>query len=147
MIRFADEALITVSSGKGGNGCVAFRREKYVPNGGPSGGDGGRGGDLVFEIRGNLRTLAHLRYKQTFKAKNGLDGQGSRRFGADGADCVVPLPPGCVLKDPESGKTLLDFGGAQEGRFVFLKGGNGGWGNITGFRWRWLLWSFAEWFI
>lgn len=130
MIRFADEALITVSSGKGGNGCVAFRREKYVPNGGPSGGDGGRGGDLVFEIRGNLRTLAHLRYKQTFKAKNGLDGQGSRRFGADGTDCVVPLPPGCVLKDPESGKTLLDFGGAQEGRFVFLKGGNGGWGNV-----------------
>ncbi len=129
MIRFADEAVITVSSGKGGNGCAAFRREKYVPNGGPSGGDGGRGGDLVFEIRENLRTLSHLRHKQTFKAKNGLDGQGNRRFGADGADCVVPLPPGCVLKDAETGKVLLDFGDERSGRFVFLKGGNGGWGN------------------
>ncbi len=129
MIRFADEAVITVSSGKGGNGCAAFRREKYVPNGGPSGGDGGKGGDLVFEIRENLRTLVHLRRKQTFKAKNGLDGQGNRRFGADGADCIVPLPPGCVLKDAETGKLLLDFGEARSGRFVFLKGGNGGWGN------------------
>ena len=129
MTRFADEAIITVSSGKGGNGCAAFRREKYVPNGGPSGGDGGRGGDLVFEIRENLRTLTHLRHKQTFKAKNGLDGQGNRRFGADGADCVVPLPPGCVLKDADTGEVLLDFGDARSGRFVFLKGGNGGWGN------------------
>ncbi len=130
MIRFADEALITVSSGKGGNGCVAFRREKYVPNGGPSGGDGGRGGDLIFEIRRNLRTLAHLRYKQNFKAKNGLDGQGNKRFGADGEDCVVPLPPGCILKDADSGEILLDLGEAQAGRFVFLQGGNGGWGNV-----------------
>ncbi len=130
MIRFADEALITVSSGKGGNGCVAFRREKYVPNGGPSGGDGGRGGDLIFEIRRNLRTLAHLRYKQTFRAKNGLDGQGNKRFGANGEDCVVPLPPGCILKDADSGEILLDLGEAGEGRFVFLQGGNGGWGNV-----------------
>ena len=129
MIRFADEAVIAVSSGKGGNGCAAFRREKYVPNGGPSGGDGGRGGDLVFEIRENLRTLTHLRRKQTFKAKNGLDGQGNRRFGADGEDCVIPLPPGCVLKDAETDDILLDFGAARSGRFVFLKGGNGGWGN------------------
>ena len=129
MIRFADEAVITVSSGKGGNGCASFRREKYVPNGGPSGGDGGRGGDLVFEIRENLRTLTHLRRKQAFKAKNGLDGQGNRRFGADGADCVVPVPPGCVLKDAETGEVLLDFGEARSGRFVLLKGGNGGWGN------------------
>lgn len=130
MVRFADEALITVSSGKGGNGCIAFRREKYVPNGGPSGGDGGRGGDLVFEIRRNLRTLVHLRYKQNFRAKNGLDGQGNKRFGANGDDCVVPLPPGCVLKDADNGDVLFDFGESQEGRVVFLRGGNGGWGNV-----------------
>ena len=109
---------------------MAFRREKYVPNGGPSGGDGGRGGDLIFEIRRNLRTLAHLRYKQTFRAKNGLDGQGNKRFGANGEDCVVPLPPGCILKDADSGEILLDLGEAGEGRFVFLQGGNGGWGNV-----------------
>jgi GTP-binding protein len=128
MEKFADEALIEVSSGRGGNGCVAFRREKFVPNGGPSGGDGGRGGDVVFEVRRNLRTLAHLRYKQSFKAENGRDGEGSRRFGRNGEDVLVPVPPGTVLRDAETGELLRDFG-KDEGRFVFLKGGNGGWGN------------------
>lgn len=129
MVKFADESKIRVSSGKGGNGCIAFRREKYVPMGGPSGGDGGRGGDLIFEIRRNMRTLVHLRHKRVYKAKNGGGGEGSQRFGKKGDDCVIPLPPGCVIKDPETGKTILDFGDAEEGRFVFLKGGNGGWGN------------------
>ena len=92
MIKFADEATIEVSSGKGGNGCVAFRRQKFVPLGGPAGGDGGRGGDVVFQIKNNLRTLAHVRYKQHFKAKNGCDGEGSNRFGKDGEDVVIPLP-------------------------------------------------------
>ena len=73
MIQFADEAVIEVSSGKGGNGCIAFRREKYVPKGGPAGGDGGRGGDVLFEIKRNMRTLVHLRHKRIFRAKNGLD--------------------------------------------------------------------------
>jgi GTP-binding protein len=127
--KFADEALIEVSSGKGGNGCVAFRREKYVPRGGPSGGDGGRGGDVLFEIRRNLRTLTHLRYKQSFKAENGRDGEGSQRFGRNGEDVVVQVPPGTVLCDAETGGIIRDFG-KEEGRFLFLKGGNGGWGNV-----------------
>ncbi|MEL5721711.1 MAG: GTPase ObgE [Treponemataceae bacterium] len=129
MLKFVDEATITVSSGKGGNGCVAFRREKYVPKGGPAGGDGGRGGDLIFQIKQDLRTLVHLRYKKTFKAKNGQDGQGRQKHGSDGEDCIVFLPPGCTLKDAETGELVYDFGDADEGTFLFLKGGNGGWGN------------------
>jgi GTP-binding protein len=128
MERFADEALIEVSSGSGGNGCVAFRREKYVPMGGPSGGDGGRGGSVVFEVRRNLRTLAHLRFKQSFRAENGRDGEGSRRYGRNGEDVVIPVPPGTVLKDADTGELVRDFG-RVEGSFLFLKGGNGGWGN------------------
>jgi len=128
--QFADEAIIEVSSGKGGNGCVAFRREKFVPRGGPSGGDGGRGGNVVFTIRRNLRTLAHLRYKHSFKAENGRDGEGRERNGKDGADVLVPLPPGAVLKDPDTDEMIQDFGGAVGGNFVFLSGGNGGWGNV-----------------
>lgn len=130
MINFADEVRITVSSGKGGNGCIAFRREKFVPKGGPSGGDGGRGGDVVFEIRQNLRTLVHLRYAPVFKAKNGQDGSGSGMNGAKGADAIIPLPPGSVIRDRESGEIIHDFGEARDGSLVFLKGGNGGWGNI-----------------
>ncbi|MDR0999068.1 MAG: GTPase ObgE [Treponema sp.] len=129
MRKFADEALIEVSSGTGGNGCVAFRREKYVPKGGPSGGDGGRGGDVVFTVRRNLRTLAHLRYKQSFKAENGGDGEGSSRHGRNGADIIIPLPPGSVLKEAETGALIRDFGKSGED-FVFLRGGNGGWGNV-----------------
>lgn len=129
MLKFADEATITVSSGKGGNGCVAFRREKYIPNGGPAGGDGGRGGDLIFQIKQDLRTLVHLRYKKTFKAKNGQDGQGRQMHGADGEDCIVFLPPGCLIKDAETDELIYDFGDAEEGTFRYLKGGNGGWGN------------------
>ncbi|AEF84857.1 Obg family GTPase CgtA [Treponema primitia ZAS-2] len=127
--KFADEALIEVSAGSGGNGCVAFRREKYVPLGGPSGGDGGRGGSIIFEVRRNLRTLAHLRYKQSFKAENGRDGEGAQRYGRNGGDAVIAVPPGTILKDADTGEIIRDFG-SQEGSFLFLKGGNGGWGNI-----------------
>jgi GTP-binding protein len=130
MVKFADEATIDVSSGKGGNGCIAFRREKYIPLGGPSGGDGGRGGDLIFELKRNLRTLVHLRFKHHFKARSGGDGEGNKRFGKDGEDCVIPLPPGSIIRDEETGEIIKDFGDATEGRFVFLKGGNGGWGNV-----------------
>ncbi|MDR1308122.1 MAG: Obg family GTPase CgtA [Treponema sp.] len=129
MEKFADEALIEVASGSGGSGCVAFRREKYVPRGGPSGGDGGRGGSVIFQVRRNLRTLAHLRYKHSFRAENGRDGEGRERNGRDGEDVVIPLPPGTVLKDPDTGELIRDFG-RGEGSFVFLKGGNGGWGNV-----------------
>jgi GTP-binding protein len=127
---FADEALIEVSSGKGGNGCVAFRREKFVPRGGPSGGDGGKGGDVVFTIRRNLKTLAHLRYHHSFKAENGRDGEGRERNGRKGEDVLIPLPPGTILKDPDTNEVIQDFGPAAEGTFVFLRGGNGGWGNV-----------------
>ena len=129
MEKFADEALIEVSSGCGGNGCVAFRREKYVPKGGPSGGDGGRGGDVVFTVRRNLRTLAHLRYKHSFKAENGHDGENWGRYGHNGADVIIPLPPGSLIREAETGELIRDFSRNQED-FLFLKGGNGGWGNI-----------------
>lgn len=128
VVKFADEAAIVVSSGKGGNGCIAFRREKYIPRGGPFGGDGGKGGDVVFEVRNNLRTLAHLRYTQVFKARNGHDGTSKNMHGADGDDIVILVPPGTLVKDEETGQVLKDFT-EETGRWVFLKGGNGGWGN------------------
>ena len=129
MERFADEAIIQVSSGSGGNGCAAFRREKYIPRGGPSGGDGGRGGDVVFTVRRNLRTLAHLRYKHIFKAENGRDGGNAARYGQNGGDVIIPLPPGSLIRDIVTDEIIRDFSCNQDD-FVFLKGGNGGWGNI-----------------
>jgi GTP-binding protein len=129
MEKFADEALIEVSSGSGGNGCAAFRREKYVPRGGPSGGDGGRGGNVVFTVRRNLRTLAHLRYRHSFKAENGRDGENSGRYGHNGADVIIPLPPGSLIRDAETDTLIRDFSRNRDD-FLFLKGGNGGWGNI-----------------
>ena len=129
MEKFADEATIEVFSGAGGNGCASFRREKYVPMGGPSGGDGGRGGDVVFTIRRNLRTLAHLRYKHTFKAENGHDGESAGRYGHQGADVIIPLPPGSLIRDTQTNEIIRDFT-HNMGDFIFLKGGNGGWGNI-----------------
>lgn len=131
MLNFADEALIEVRSGNGGNGCVAFRREKYVPHGGPNGGDGGKGGDVIFCVKKNMRTLSKLRHKHCFKAKNGGDGQGWNRFGADGEDVVIPVPPGTTIRDAETEEIIYDFSTAEENEsFVFLKGGNGGWGNV-----------------
>jgi len=129
MEKFADEAIIEVSSGAGGNGCIAFRREKYIPKGGPSGGDGGRGGAVVFTVRRNLRTLSHLRYKNKYKAENGHDGESWGRYGHNGADVIIPLPPGSLIRDGQSQKLIRDFS-RQQDDFIFLKGGNGGWGNI-----------------
>jgi GTPase len=136
LIKFADEALISVASGKGGDGCVAFRREKYIPMGGPAGGDGGRGGDVVFLLKNNVRTLSFLRYRQTFRAQNGIPGMGRNMHGKDGEDAIIPVPMGTIIKDADTGEILKDFGansGSQnlkEGeRWVFLKGGKGGWGN------------------
>lgn len=131
MIQFADEATIRVSSGKGGNGCASFRREKYIPNGGPNGGDGGRGGDVIFCVKRNLRTLAHLRFHPILKARNGGDGQSWNRYGKDGEDIIIPLPPGTTIRDKETGELIKDFPtDAENEQFVFLKGGNGGWGNV-----------------
>ncbi|MHC6203738.1 GTPase ObgE [Breznakiellaceae bacterium SP9] len=129
MEKFADEALVEVFSGKGGNGCIAFRREKYAPRGGPSGGDGGRGGSVIFTIKRNLRTLSHLRYKHEFKAGNGHDGEGSGRNGRNGEDILIPLPPGSIIIDAQTEEIVRDFE-RDKSDFVLLKGGNGGWGNI-----------------
>ena len=131
MIQFADEARIEVCSGKGGNGCIAFRREKYIPLGGPSGGDGGRGGAVIFCCKRNLRTLAPLRYKGKYKARNGGDGEGRNRYGKDGEDVIIPLPPGTVVRDWDTNEVVCEFTTeADNEQFFFLKGGKGGWGNM-----------------
>lgn len=131
MNQFADEAIIEVTSGKGGNGCVAFRREKYIPMGGPNGGDGGKGGDVIFCVKRNVKTLANIRFKRFFKAKNGGDGQGWNRYGKDGEDIVIAVPPGTAIRDAETHELIREFTTESEDeQFVFLKGGNGGWGNV-----------------
>ncbi|NCC63215.1 MAG: GTPase ObgE [Spirochaetia bacterium] len=127
MFGFSDETYIDVASGNGGNGCVSFRREKYVPKGGPDGGDGGRGGDVVFVVKQNLRTLAHLKLVRTFRAENGKNGMGDRCYGRDGADIEIPVPPGTVIKDAQSGQIIKDLTSLD--RWVFLTGGRGGQGN------------------
>ncbi len=127
MFGFADETYIDVASGNGGNGCVSFRREKFVPRGGPDGGDGGRGGDVIFVVRHNLRTLAHLKLVRTYRAESGKNGEGARRFGRDGADVEIAVPPGTVIKDAATGAVIKDLAGLD--RWVFLTGGKGGKGN------------------
>lgn len=131
MRQFADEAIIEVTSGKGGNGCVSFRREKYVPMGGPNGGDGGKGGNVVFCVKRNVKTLAAIRYRRFFRAKNGGDGMGWNRCGKDGEDVVIAVPPGTAIRDAETKELIKEFTTESEDeQFVFLKGGNGGWGNV-----------------
>ncbi len=131
MFQFADEAEIEVHSGKGGNGCIAFRREKYIPHGGPNGGDGGKGGNVIFVVKRNMRTLSKLRHHHIFKAKNGGDGQGWNRFGKDGEDVVIPVPPGTTIRDAATNELIHDFTDEDENKeFLFLEGGKGGWGNV-----------------
>ncbi len=127
MFGFSDETYIEVASGNGGNGCVSFRREKYIPKGGPDGGDGGKGGDVVFVVKDNLRTLAHLKKIRSFRAENGHPGRSVRCFGRDGNDMIIPVPPGTVLKDPETGRIIKDLTGLDS--YTLLKGGRGGQGN------------------
>ena len=127
MFGFSDETYIDIASGNGGNGCVSFRREKFVEKGGPDGGDGGKGGDLVFVVKDNLRTLAHLKIIRTFRAENGKNGSGARCYGRAGKDMEIPVPPGTVIKDANTGEIIKDLTGVD--RFVFLKGGRGGLGN------------------
>jgi GTPase len=125
---FIDRAKIKVKAGDGGNGVTAFRREKFVPRGGPSGGDGGKGGDVWLEADESLNTLLHLRYNPEHKAERGRHGEGSNRHGKDGADAVVKVPIGTQVFDTESGDLLFDFTEAGQ-RFRAAKGGKGGWGN------------------
>ncbi|HXM94693.1 MAG TPA: GTPase ObgE [Candidatus Dormibacteraeota bacterium] len=125
---FADEAKIFVKAGNGGNGCVAFRREKYVPRGGPSGGDGGNGGSIYLEANINDNTLLRYRYHREFKADRGRHGEGSNCTGHSGADMILQVPVGTVVFDEQSGETLADLATPGE-RMLIAHGGDGGRGN------------------
>ncbi len=128
MNMFADRAKILIRSGKGGDGHVSFRRELYVPNGGPDGGDGGRGGDVIFEVDEGLNTLQDYRHKRKYAAKDGMPGGKRRCHGADAEDIVLKVPEGTVVKEAESGKVIADMSGDNR-RQIILKGGKGGLGN------------------
>ncbi len=125
---FIDRVKITVKGGDGGNGVTAFRREKFVPRGGPSGGDGGVGGSVWLESDEGLNTLLHLRYNPEHKAERGRHGEGSNRYGKDGSDLTVRVPVGTQVFDAETGDLLFDFTEAGQ-RYLAAKGGKGGWGN------------------
>jgi GTP-binding protein len=125
---FIDEVRILVKAGDGGNGCLAFRREKYVPRGGPSGGDGGRGGDVVFVATEHANTLLHFRFNPEHKAERGRHGEGSNKTGADGKSIEVKVPVGTVIHDEATGERLYDFTHAGE-TFTVARGGRGGKGN------------------
>jgi GTP-binding protein len=125
---FIDEAKIRVKAGDGGNGCMAFRREKFVPRGGPSGGDGGRGGDVVMESTQRHNTLIHFRYNPEHKAERGEHGMGSNCSGKDGHDVILQVPVGTALYDAETGELIHDFQHPDE-RIVIAKAGRGGRGN------------------
>ena len=124
---FIDNIKIYVKAGDGGNGAVSFHREKYVSAGGPDGGDGGRGGNIVFKIDHGANTLLAFRYKRKFIAENGANGMSGKMHGKSGADVVITVPEGTLIKDPETGKIIFDMGSDRE--FVLCKGGRGGWGN------------------
>lgn len=129
-MQFVDEARITVEAGRGGDGVVSFRREKFVPRGGPDGGNGGRGGDVVLVVDGNLSTLHDFRYRTAYRAERGAHGEGSDRTGADGGDVVLRVPPGTIVRDGESGEVLADLTAPGE-RSVVAVGGRGGRGNAA----------------
>ncbi len=124
-----DRARIDICAGKGGDGSSSFRREKYIPNGGPDGGDGGRGGDVIFVSDGNLSTLRDFRYKRKYRAGDGENGGKRKCFGKAGEDLIIRVPPGSLLRDADTGELLADFTGPDQ-RKVLAKGGKGGLGNV-----------------
>lgn len=124
---FVDKAKILIKAGDGGHGAVAFHREKYIASGGPDGGDGGKGGDVVFVVDSNISTLADFKYKRKYKAQNGADGSGSRKSGKKGEDLVIRVPQGTVIREAQSGAVMCDMSTNEP--FVAAKGGKGGWGN------------------
>ncbi|MGN1082014.1 MAG: GTPase ObgE [Candidatus Avispirillum sp.] len=124
---FIDKIQISVKAGAGGNGSVSFRREKYVAKGGPDGGDGGRGGNVVFRIDEGANTLLYFRYKRKFAAENGGDGMGGKMRGKNGSDIYIPVPRGTIVRDAASGKIIKDMSDGED--FVICRGGRGGWGN------------------
>ena len=125
---FVDQAKIKLKAGNGGNGLVSFRREKYVAAGGPDGGDGGRGGSIIFKTVTHFSTLSDFRYKNIYHAPNGEDGKSGKRSGKDGENLIIEVPEGTVIRDAESGRIIADMTPPCT-EFVALKGGNGGWGN------------------
>ncbi len=125
---FIDEATIRVKAGDGGNGCMAFRREKFVPRGGPSGGDGGKGGDVIMEASERHNTLVHFRFNPEYKAQRGRHGEGSNKTGREGEDVLLKVPVGTIVYDEETGERVFDFSSPDE-RLVIARGGRGGRGN------------------
>src|SRR4051812_22550734 len=125
---FIDEAKIRVKAGDGGNGCMAFRREKFVPRGGPSGGDGGKGGDIIMESSERHNTLVHFRFNPEHTAERGRHGEGSNKTGREGVDVVLKVPVGTIVYDDETGEKAFEFTSADQ-RFVIARGGRGGRGN------------------
>lgn len=127
-MAFVDETKFFVKAGDGGNGCVSFRREKYVPKGGPDGGDGGRGGSVIIQATSKLNSLIDFKYRSHFKAERGTHGMGKDCYGAKGKDCIVLVPVGSIIKDAETGEVLIDL--AEDGdTYLAAKGGDGGLGN------------------
>ncbi len=124
---FIDKAGITVKAGRGGDGCIAFHREKYIAAGGPSGGDGGRGGDVIVMVDDHLSTLMDFRYKRKYAAESGVQGQGSRCTGKDGKDIIIKVPRGTLIRDRATGGIIRDMSDAEP--CILAKGGRGGWGN------------------
>jgi len=125
---FVDTVKIRIKGGDGGNGCVSFRREKYVPNGGPDGGDGGKGGDVIFETDTGLNTLMDFRFKRKFQAQNGADGSGRNCFGKGGDDVVIKVPVGTIIREASSNKVMADLSKPSDKR-ILIQGGRGGRGN------------------
>jgi len=127
-MQFIDQVKIYVKAGDGGRGCVSFRREKYVPKGGPDGGDGGRGGHIIFRATKDLNTLLDLKYQQHYRAENGRHGMGKEMHGRNGRDRIIPVPVGTVIKDAETGEIICDL--IRDGQeFIAAEGGRGGRGN------------------
>jgi GTP-binding protein len=127
-MQFVDYVKINVKAGNGGRGCISFRREKYVPRGGPDGGDGGRGGHIIFRATDRLNTLLDLRYQREYKAEKGQHGMGKKMHGKDGKDFIIPVPVGTVIKDADTGNILVDLDRAGTEAIV-ARGGKGGLGN------------------
>jgi GTP-binding protein len=127
-MKFVDYAEILIKAGRGGRGCVSFRREKYVPRGGPDGGDGGRGGHVIFQASKELNTLLDFRYKREYTAIKGQHGMGSRMHGRDGQDLIIPVPAGTVIRDKETGAEVADLVEDKQ-QFIAGHGGRGGLGN------------------
>ena len=127
-MKFVDYAKIIIKSGDGGKGCISFRREKYVPKGGPDGGNGGKGGDIIIKADPHLNTLLDFRYKRHYKAENGKQGSKSRKTGSNGQELIINVPVGTVIKDAGGNEIIVDLD-AADSEFIIAHGGKGGRGN------------------